>query len=152
MKTRLTGAALFVLAALIVAGPARAGIEVSPDFPTQGQPAAVTVTDADVNAMRGVSVQAVYRPGSEVSHTEDVGKTADDGTIAWTPSGAGVVTLQTVPQADEAAITHTLSVRFDGVPISGLLILLGAGVILYGGVIRGVRSLLALPPILPPDT
>jgi hypothetical protein len=61
------------------------------------------------------------------------------------------VSLETTA-ADSTSITANLSVRFDGLPIPGLVIFLLAGIILFSGVIRGFRSLKEPPPSLPPDT
>jgi len=140
-------------AGLLLALPAWAGIDTTPAVPTDGQTTTVTVSDAEGNPVAGMKVVAIYRPGSEVSQTEDLGTTGEEGTMTWTPTGAGVVTLKTVPgDTMTAASTRNLSVRFDGIPVPGLVILLAAGAILYGGVIRGFRSLRTLPPKLPPDT
>ena len=96
----------------------------------------------------------MYRPGSEVSHEERVGTADAQGRVAWTPTDAGLVSLRAeIPTAgDPEVVTTNLSARYAGVPLAGLLILVVAGTILYGGVIRGFRSLGQAPPILPPDT
>ena len=63
------------------------------------------------------------------------------GTVAtWTPSRAGVVALAT---ADGAS--RNVSVRFDETPISGLLILIVAGLVLFGGAALAMRALLSGP-------
>jgi len=141
-----------VLVALgLAAGPARAGIDTTPVFPTEGQQATISVTADDGAPVAGAAVEAVYRPGSKVSRSETLGTTGPDGRLTWTPDGAGIVSLQTSGEGQPALSTN-LSVRFRGVPLSGLVILLGAGVILYGGVIWGFRLLATLPTQLPPDT
>jgi hypothetical protein len=146
-------ALLALPAGLLFALPAWAGIDTTPVVPTEGQETMVSVHDAYGNPVAGMKVEAVYRPGSEVSRTEVLGATGEGGTVAWMPTGAGVVTLQTVPADTAGAVlTRDLSVRFDGMPLPGLVILLAAGIILYTGVIRGFRSLRELPPELPPDT
>ncbi len=137
------------------AAPARADIAVSPEAPVAGRPATITVT-ADGSPVAGASVEAVYRPGSEVSHTEAVGRTGTDGSLPWTPADAGVVTLRSTPPApagtEPAPETRNLSVRFQGAPPLGVVIMILAGVILYGGVILGFRMLGQAPTGLRPDT
>ncbi len=148
-----------VVLALVLAGTpgAEAGIEVAPAPPVQGERLMVTVT-GDAGPLAGATVKAVYRPGSEVSHTEDLGATGPDGTVSWTPADAGVVTLSAaLPAMDGAeavSLSRNVAVRFRGVPPLGLIIMLGAGIILYGGVVRGFMLLgpAPEPPHLPPDT
>lgn len=151
MRTSRRPAALIAGPALLLASTAWAGIDTTPAVPTEGEPVVITVTDADGNAITGAPVEAVYRPGSEVSRNETVGTTDEKGTVTWTPTGAGIVSVQSTA-ADSTTITANLSVRFDGLPIPGLLIFVLAGIILFSGIIRGFRSLGEAPPALPPDT
>ena len=143
---------------LLVALPgiaAHADIEVSPTVPVQGREVTVRVT-RDGEAAAGAAVKATYRPGSRVSHTEALGRTDDQGRLGWTPTDAGIVTLQADLPADGAApaatVSRNLSVHFQGVPWSGVLIMILAGTILYGGVFLGFRRLTSGPRGLPPDT
>lgn len=129
---------------------AGAAITTDPPVPVEGETATIRVTGEADAPVAGAAVQAVYRPGSNVERAVEVGTTGADGTVAWTPDGAGLVAL-TAGEGD-AAQSKNLSVRFRGLPLSGLIILLGAGIVLYGGIIRGFRSLTSLPPQLPPDT
>lgn len=94
---------------------------------------------------------ATYRPGSQVSRTEELGTTNGAGQLVWTPTDAGIVTLAATAQ-DGTTLSSNLSVYFSGVPGMGLLIMIGAGALLYGGVIRGFRSMGTPPPAFPPDT
>ncbi len=146
---------VFLAGAAWGAAPARADIAVSPEAPVAGRPATVVVT-ADGAPVADASVEAVYRPGSEVSHTEAVGRTGPDGSLPWTPADAGVVTLRSTPPAptgtEPAVETRNLSVRFQGAPPLGVVIMILAGVILYGGVILGFRRLGQAPTGLRPDT
>lgn len=133
----------------------RAEIVVDAAFPTQGRPVHVTVRSADGVAAVGDTLTAVYRPSSEVSRTETIGVVGPDGRVAWTPLEAGVVTLTSMPPAGAAGRTPetlNLSVPFASTPLPGLAVLLIAGIILYGGVIRGFMKLGQPPAHLPPDT
>jgi hypothetical protein len=140
-----------VLTALSAAGGAEADIRIDPVSPTQGEEARVTVTDLEGTPLSGVEIVAVYRPGSQVESLDSLGQTGPGGTLSWAPREAGVVTLRTV-EGQAPAYSHNLSVRFRGLPVPGLIILIAAGVILYGGVIRGFRRLRQPPPARPPDT
>ncbi len=140
----------------LVAAAAGAGadITVDPAFPTTGKPAVVRVA-GEAGPVAGARVSVLYRPGSEVSRTDSLGVTGSDGALSWTPVEAGVATISAgVPDSTGAIVAQSrnLSVRFRGLPASGLFILIAAGVILYGGVILGFRMLGSPPPALPPDT
>lgn len=151
MSRRSKAAVLITGSGLFLASLAWAGIDTTPEVPTEGASTTITVTDDDGNPVTGAAVEAVYSPGSEVSRTEEVGTTDENGTVSWTPTGAGIVSLETTA-ADSTSITANLSVRFDGLPIPGLLIFLLAGIILFSGIIKGFRSLKEPPPSPPPDT
>jgi len=161
MRTSRNPAVLIAGPALLLASTAWAGIDTTPGVPTEGESVIITVTDDAGNPVTGAPVKAVYGPGSEVSRNEVVGTTDENGTVTWTPTGAGIVAVETTvadstmadsTAADSTVISANLAVRFDGLPIPGLLIFLLAGIILFSGIIRGFRSLSDPPPILPPDT
>jgi hypothetical protein len=147
--------ALCALAGLAARGDA--GVAVAEKFPKQGVATTVTVTQDDGSPLAGAAVTAVYRPGSNVSHTETLGSTGAEGTVSWTPGDAGLVSLQATPPPtpdtpQPAPMSVNLSVLYAGVPRNGLIVLLAAGFLLYGGVIWGFAKLNSLPPNLPPDT
>lgn len=143
-------AGLVVWGGLLLAGSAQAGIEL-PEMVTAGQPTTVVVTSADGTPLAGMEVKVLYRPGSQVSSSQTVGVTDAAGNIAWSPEHAGLVTLSgTSP--DGTVLSSNFAIRFAGVPVSGVLIMLGAGILLYGGALRGFLDLSSLPADLPPDT
>lgn len=150
-----TRAAIGTLAALglLAAGSAGAGIDTTPSVPTAGASTLIFLTDDEGAPVEGAEIRAVYRPQSEVEQTEIVGTTGTEGSVAWVPGQSGVVDLEAVLPADGSTLSRSISVRFRGVPLTGLLILVFAGLILYGTVIRGFRILTSTePPPLPPDT
>lgn len=132
-----------------------ADIEVAPAVPIQGRDVVVRVT-RDGEAAMAAPVRATYRPGSRVSHTEELGQTDGEGRLHWTPSDAGIVALEAELPATGTApattLSRNLSVHFQGVPWAGVFIMLVAGTILYGGVILGFKRLTSGPQGLPPDT
>jgi len=148
------------LAFLLLAVPAEAAlasrtIEVSGSL-RAGEPASVRVLDDDGTPLGGAEVTAVYRPASKVSREITIGTTSDSGSLAWTPVEAGIVTLTAAPAATggetPSPVSRNLSVLYPGIPWQGLVVLLVAGFILYGGVVRGFMTLNNPPPRLPPDT
>jgi hypothetical protein len=127
-----------LLAALAFGPAALAQIAVSPEAPVRGQPVEV-VLDTPAEALL-----VTYRPNSGIAVEETV---PVDGTRAvWTPSRAGVVALATPEGA-----TRNVSVRFDETPVGGLLILIGAGLVLFGGATFAMRALLSDDPAAAAD-
>lgn len=97
----------------------------------------------------GYRVVAVYRPNSQTGTEETLVAVDASGSVLWTPRHAGPVTLQVFPPGATAgeppAATHTLAVRYGHFPPSGMLIMVLAGLLLFGG------AGLALALLLRPD-
>jgi hypothetical protein len=79
----------------------------------------------------GAAVAATYRPNSEVLREAEVGVTDASGSLIWVPEDAGMAELRA--EAPQGAATQAISVRFQGVQIQGLIVLVIAGLILFGG-------------------
>ncbi len=136
---------LFLSALLAVASAsAQDVVSVDPAVPTIGEPVTVTFS-APVD-----SVTVTYRPGAVTAFTETF--TPGAAAFTFTPERAGVVSVA----AGEAS--QSLSVRYVGVPLSGLIVMILAGVVLFGGAGLALRALLAdghrieADPTLRPDT
>jgi hypothetical protein len=140
-----------VLCALAAAGAAPAGAgekaeitlsrggEAVP-FPTEGEAVTITVIardGAETEPLADRKVVALYRPNSAVSEKETIGLTDAQGRLAWTPSAPGVVRLAVWGDAEGKVIDgeRLVSVRFASLPLLGIAIMIGAGCILFGGVI-----------------
>jgi hypothetical protein len=145
---------LLVVCFAIVPVTAWAGIDLSQAHPEANQVVTLTLTRADGTPGEGVEVKASYGPGSVLLYEDSVGITNAEGTVAWTPNEAGLVTLAAeIPGSDgPESVSTTVSVTFGGPPVLGVLVMIIAGLILYGGIIRGFRSLSKPPPSFPPDT
>lgn len=96
----------------------------------------------------GAQLVAVHLPGSEVEKVDEVGATREDGTIEWTPPWPGLVELTASlkrPGEEGKDIVNktskTISVRFEGLPWQGILVMLFAGGLLFGGMIISYRKL-----------
>ena len=86
------------------------------------------------------TVMIEYRPNSQVVKKEYLTGDATN-TFAWTPTSAGVVTIQAGNQS------KTVSVRFPGASISGIAIMILAAVLLFGGATFAFRLLMKGKPI-----
>ncbi len=139
MRTLLLSAAL-----LATAASAQDVLSVTPDVPTVGEPVTVTFS-APVD-----SVTVTYRPGAVTAHEERF--TPGAAAFTFTPERAGVVSVAS------GDASQSLSVRFRGTPVGGLIVMILAGLILFGGAGLALRALLAdghriePDPTLRPDT
>lgn len=123
------------LAALLL--PALASAQGTVSFSTdpvvQGQPVTLRFSEpAD-------SVMLTYRPNSDLASTDAValgGATAYE----WTPREAGLVRITT-----PGGVAQSVGVRFTGLPVSGLLVLVVAGLVLFGGAAFALFTLLGGP-------
>lgn len=95
--------------------------------------------DEDGAGLAGVAIDATYYPGSEVSREETLCTTDRDGRCSAVMAFAGVVVLSATH--DDHEVSERVSVRYDGMPASALLIFLVAAGILFGGLFFGVRHI-----------
>lgn len=84
-----------------------------------GQPVTITAPGAD-------TLVITYRPGSNISQVKRISLTETGYT--WTPHTAGITALSTPGGA-----AQTVSVRFNRLPLPGLIVFIIAGTILFGG-------------------
>lgn len=103
-------------------------VGVTPEIPVRDEPVRVTFS-APVD-----TATVTYRPGAITATTETF--TPGSATFEFTPSRAGVVSVA------GGDATRNLSVRFQSAPTSGVLVMLFAGLILFGGAGVALRALL----------
>ncbi|WP_420454499.1 hypothetical protein [Rubrivirga sp.] len=135
------------LAAPFLAAPLAAQdvVSITPDQPTRGETVTVTF-DAPAD-----SVTVTYRPGAITATTETF--TPGSTTFEFEPSRAGVVSV-----AAAGGTGRSLSVRFRGAPLSGIVVMVLAGLVLFGGATLALRALLSdghrieMDPTAMPDT
>ena len=149
MRPPLLLAALAVsLAASVPLAPSASAqdvLSITPEQPRKGEPVTVTFSaPAD-------SVVVIYRPGAVTAHTETFAP--GSAVFEFVPERAGVVSV-----AAPGGAAQSLSVRFRGAPLSGVVVMVLAGLILFGGAALALRALLAdghrieVDPALRPDT
>jgi hypothetical protein len=124
---------LVLLLGFGLSGPAAAQFQRSAEDLFVGTPVTVTLpAGAD-------TLLVTYRPNSAIATTDAIPATG--GQVAWTPADAGVVALAVPGGARE-----TVSVRFQDTPAAGMLVLVLAGTILFGGAIFAFRKLFERRP------
>jgi len=107
-------------------------IGVAAKYPTVGQETTITLSEPVAE------LAITYQPDAPVARTV---KLATHGNlkVPWTPDKAGVVKIAAVG-AD--GVTE-VSVKFNGTPWLGVFIMLGAGLILFGGSAACMYSIFA---------
>lgn len=136
-------ASLLLLALLAASASAQDVASVAPAAPVRGEPVLVTFeAPAD-------TVTVTYRPGAVTARTETF--TGVGETFEFTPERAGVVAV-----AAAGGSPKSLSVRFVSSPLAGIVVMILAGLILFGGAAISLRALLSdghrIEPELRPDT
>lgn len=118
-----------LLAALLTAPAAQAQFTFEPDDIVVGVPVTVTLPPGTD------TLTVVYRPNSSIGSTEHV-PVGGAAAYTWTPAQPGIVRLAT-----EDGAGQNVSVRFQSPPASGIVVLVLAGCILFGGAIFATRAL-----------
>ena len=117
-------------------------LKLAEDFPTAHQ--AVQLEDIpDGTAYIEVTFQPDARAAQVVERVElEDGATA----IAFTPSRAGIMRVDAKGQCKgercETIASVEASVKFDSVPVSGLVIFIVAAALLFGGAAMSLRTLM----------
>lgn len=139
--------ALACLLALASAPLAAVEIELPESFPMEGKQVAIVVTEAGV-PVPGIEIVVHYNPNSQTTRKEALALTDANGATTWTPLTPSVVRLDAVRPASGGSDAETLgslntSVRFDRFPLSGIAIMTLAAILLFGGAIVGLISLMS---------
>jgi hypothetical protein len=136
-KSKLMLGILWILLACGYRSTAAQGtIFLQTQFPVQKENTRIIVQTEAGNPIPGAKVTATYRPGSRVQADSEVGITNSGGTVDWIPLEAGIVSISAeFPGAggDDIQLQTNVSVRFASTPVSGIVIMLLAGILLIGG-------------------
>ena len=121
MMAKTVAALASLVAVMVFTVEAQAQIELSIAEPIVGQEVTITLAEpAD-------ALTVTYRPNSGVVKEVTLKAGSPSKAFAWTPDRPGIVKLSA------GSASKNLSVRFGGFPWSGLLIMLFAAGILFGG-------------------
>lgn len=118
---------IFTMAILPSLAPAQ--ISLSDKQPVQGEPVTITL------AQPASELIVTYRPNSSVARMDTLRAEQPATAFLWTPRKAGVVSLST------ATDSRNVSVRFQGLSGSGILVMIVAGTLLFGGAAFAFRIL-----------
>jgi len=137
----------FVAASFVVVS-AQGTVVVEKEFPGQGETVRIHVNGESGAPVAGATVEVTYRPGSSVERIEPVGISVEYGGLEWTPAEAGIATINATWQtADgtEATGSATVSIRYTSPPITGILIMVIAGLLLVVGSIVRMFNVIRTP-------
>ena len=74
-----------------------------------------------------------YRPNSKTAETTQAVAFPADGKLRWKAVDSGIVQINARGPGEKDKLSINVAVRFPSPPISGIVILLIAGFILFGG-------------------
>ncbi|HUH03957.1 MAG TPA: hypothetical protein VML75_18300 [Kofleriaceae bacterium] len=123
---------LLIVAIVLLAESSAAALELPEKYPVEGQQTIITL-DAPVD-----QIVITYQPAAPIARIV-VLPTNGQLQVPWEPERAGVVSIQAGTEIKK------VSVRFSGTPVSGVLIFLFAGLVLFGGASVCLRALFAGP-------
>ena len=104
-------------------------------FPVTGEPASISGISNGVTAL-----EITYQPDAPIATKERVEVTGAE--VSWTPKKPGIAKIQEVMADGSTGASIERSVKFDSLPISGVVICLVAATLLLGGAIWATRLLL----------
>jgi hypothetical protein len=114
---------------LFATSPLTGQIQLSTEFPVKGEAVDILLEEP------AEKIYFTYRPRSAVARMDSLVAESAVSQFTWIPRDAGVVAIKT------HAISRNVSVRFKGISTSGLIVMLLAGSILFGGVTFAFRIL-----------
>jgi len=138
MKTTILG---LVLVALAGVPAAAADLAVDDDFPVVGKPISVSISDAD--GFENLELRVVYAPNSETQSIEEIGRFSPEGTVVWNPRRFGIATLSVRTADGEKIASENVAILFAETPAAGVLVMIFAGILLFGGAGISLRSVLS---------
>ena len=120
------------------------------DFPMVGIDQIVRI--ADVEHAENLRLWVICSPNSETQTEEEIGQFSSDGVITWNPSRFGIATLSARDDQGGIVVSENVAVLFAKTPTAGVLVMIFAGVLLFGGAAFSLRSVLksGVPQHVPP--
>jgi hypothetical protein len=130
----MTHAALLMAILLALGAPARAGglqLSLPVEFPVVGEEQAVRLSgDRPAGPVR---LKVVYRPNSATEHESIVGEFGSDGSLRWRPDAPGITQLIAEDAEGKKLCEKRVATCFASTPVSGIVVMILAGILLFGG-------------------
>ncbi len=138
MKTAILSV---VLVGLSFGSALAVDLSIDDDFPVVGRDQRVSVSGAEGAESLGLWV--VYSPNSETMAEEEIGRFSSDGTAIWSPSRFGIATLSARDAGGEVVAAENVAILFAETPATGVLVMIFAGILLFGSAGFSLRSVLS---------
>ena len=139
MKPALVAASLLCLPLATAAHGAE--LKTTETYPTVDAACEVSLEGHD--APHTVELTVVYRPNSATTVEAVIGTFSADGTLSWTPDQPGITTLVAAGPDGKKVASRAVATRFSDTPIAGVVVMLLAGLLLFGGAGYSLRRALA---------
>ena len=138
MKTTILG---LVLVALAGVPAAAADLVVDDDFPVVGRNQKVTLSGTE--QPEDLTLWVVYSPNSETQTEDEIGAFSSTGVITWIPARFGIATLSVRTDDGEKIASENVAILFAETPVAGVLVMIFAALLLFGGAGFSLRSVLS---------
>jgi len=113
-------------------------VELPDNFPIVKEPIRILVLPEKGSDCTQAIVTAIYRPNARAEERELIGSPILDCTLAWTPKNPGITIISVMYENKEVG-EKQISIPFNKTPVLGVLVLVVAGFILYGGIIYSMK-------------
>lgn len=144
------GTALASLVALLGAIPVAATeIRAADPYPLVGRATTIEVSSAGA-PVPGAEVEVLHRPNSEAASLDRLGRTDAAGRVSWSPADAGLARITATGPDGAIEAQLDVAIRWGRMPRAGLLILVLAAALLFGG--AGTGLVLVARADRPPST
>lgn len=134
------GATVILMISAASSAAAGADLRCADDFPEVGRDQNVALSGVERPEL--LTLWVVYSPNSETQSETEVGRLSGSGEITWIPSRFGIATLSVRDGSGAAIASENVAIVFASPPLSGVLVMLFAGALLFGGAAISLRSVL----------
>lgn len=110
-------------------------VELSEPMPIKGEPVTITLPQPRQRLM------VRYRPNSSLASVDTLYSEIPTERFQWEARQAGIARIFTEDASGQILESRNVSVRFRGVSTGGLIVMILAGCVLFGGVIFSFRIL-----------
>ena len=128
-------ALILSFALLLCLCPLTAQIQLSEPMPIKGQAVDITLPQPAQRLL------IRYRPNSSLSTMDTLYSETPTDHFQWKARQAGIATLFTEDEDGQTLHSRNVSVRFKGTSPGGIVVMLLAGIVLFGGAIFSFRLL-----------
>ena len=134
--------AMVLALCLVMSGGAApaADLTLDDEFPVVGRDQVVSISG--VEGREDLNLWVIYSPNSATQTEVEIGRFSTGGTIAWNPERFGIATLSARDSEGRSIARENVAVLFERTPVAGMMVMIFAGLLLFGGAGFSLRSVL----------